>query len=365
MVATGLGKINRGFETYIHQLGNLLVQGPAALPVEVWGSRRLPHTQYTFRGIASIGRDHPLVRRWVGSSLWRLNLERFTFLAGMLPHLLLRRPDVLYLGEYRLYCWLYKLRQLLRLNYSLALYTGGQAIPSPRLFDPRRDFIHHITDVYIEECRQFPAHRQQLLPHFLQGTFAYSAQVQAAIRQPAGHKLLVLSVGAIEKSSKRMDLLLQALAPLRDRVFPVLLGEPTADLPAICAQAEALFGPGQYHIGKVPHAELGNWYQAADAFVLASPKESFGLVLMEALYHGLPVACYRFAETEYVVQDKAWWLHSFDPQELSKELQSWLAVIAQEQPSIADSRRAFVESRYSWQVIEAAYLQMFSQLANT
>lgn len=365
LIATGLGKINRGFETYIHHLGNLLSTEGLAAEVEVWGRKKPADARYRFFSIPSVFRDSRLAYLLSGSSLGRLNLERFSFFLAMVPFVLLRRPAVLYLGEYRLYGWLYRLRQLFSLRYHLALYTGGQAIPGRQLFHKQRDFIHHITNVYLEECRHFPAGRQQLLPHFIYDNFSYDTAVQNSIRQMAAHRQVVLSVGAIEKSSKRMDVLLRALAPLRQRVFPVLLGEPTADLPEIRQLAENLFGAGNFYIGKVPQSDLGNWYAAADAFVLLSPKESFGLALIEALYHGLPVACYRFQETAFVLQDKAYWLQSNSPKELSAQLHGWLEWIAQEKTTDSATRIEFVKTRYSRQVLHDAYFQMFNQLANT
>ena len=111
------------------------------------------------RHIANLHRKHPLLRNSTHAFLW----EQRSFFAGMLPTLLRTKPAAIYLGEYQLYCYLYKLRAALGLSYSLVLYTGGQAIPG--LFDPSRDFIHHVTDAYLPQCQHLPAKRQWLLPH--------------------------------------------------------------------------------------------------------------------------------------------------------------------------------------------------------
>ena len=41
--------------------------------------------------------------------------------------------------------------------------------------------------------------------------------------------------------------------------------------------------------GGLEKADLGSWYRAADAFVFASTTETQGLVLVEAMAHGVPV----------------------------------------------------------------------------
>ena len=45
------------------------------------------------------------------------------------------------------------------------------------------------------------------------------------------------------------------------------------------------------HLDPVPQTELAQFYAEADAFVLASRKDGFGVVLAQALAGGLPVIC--------------------------------------------------------------------------
>lgn len=50
--------------------------------------------------------------------------------------------------------------------------------------------------------------------------------------------------------------------------------------------------PEAYFAGVFPQAELARYYAAADVFVFPSKTDTFGLVLLEALACGLPVAAY-------------------------------------------------------------------------
>jgi glycosyltransferase involved in cell wall biosynthesis len=353
LVCTGLGRVNRGFEQYIAGLSAKLSDIGLGVWVASGGAWQYPENVKTL----ILNTPHR-GSWWLRGSQNAFIREQQWFALALLPKLLLLKPAIVYLGEYRLYCYLYKLRKIFRLSYSLCLYTGGQAVPGKKLFDPDRDFIHHVTDVYLEDCKHFPATRQVLLPHFLEEAFDYDNTALEYLHQKAGDKKIILSVGTIDKSTKRMHLLLMALAPHKEKVFPVLLGEASADSPKINQLAESLFGAGNYIISKAPHAQLGSWYQAADGFVLCSPKESFGLALIEALYHGLPVACYRFPETEFVLQDHAYWLHGEDPEELGGELKAWIEKMPAYPMSNLNANR-FIRENYTWQGLGASYFDMF------
>ncbi len=50
--------------------------------------------------------------------------------------------------------------------------------------------------------------------------------------------------------------------------------------------------PGSHWLGLLPHDELGRYYDAADVFVFPSRTDTFGLVLLEAMACGCPVAAY-------------------------------------------------------------------------
>jgi glycosyltransferase involved in cell wall biosynthesis len=355
-VCTGLGRINRGFEQYIAGLAQQLRQQSSPhFRLEVWTGGKWTMESVPSRHIANLHRNHPLLRHKRNAFLW----EQRSFFAGMLPALLRTQPAAIYLGEYQLYCYLYKLRTALRLSYSLVLYTGGQAIPG--LFDAGRDFIHHVTDAYLPQCAHLPAHRQWLLPHFMHDDFVYDDAVIAAIQQQAEGRKIVLSVGLLDKATKQMDLLIAAVQQLKEPVYLILLGEASADTESLRQQVAAANLHHQVLMQQVPHQQLGNWYKAADVFVLCSLKESFGLAMVEALYHGLPVICRPFTESKFVLQNQACFteMHAADALAAAIAQQLSKGTTAAQKAE----RTNFVLQRYSWQALGPQYQQMLETIA--
>lgn len=163
-------------------------------------------------------------------------------------------------------------------------------------------------------------------------------------KQPRRGTLEVLSVGSLIHR-KGQDLLLDALAPLRDRRWRLTLVGPARDAAfarRLRLRTRALSLSHRVLVrGALPAHRLGRSYAAADLFVLASRHEGFGIVLVEALAHGLPVITTRAgAITEAVPAGSATLVPPDDKAALTAALRPLLAHRAARLRVAAGSRRA-------------------------
>lgn len=108
---------------------------------------------------------------------------------------------------------------------------------------------------------------------------------------------------------KGLDLLLEAVACLKKRLSNLKLlvvggdGLRSTGTLDLIEQSKHL-GIMQHvsFVGRIEHDNLPNYYNAADLLVVPSHYESFGLVVLEALACGTPVAATRFGASETVLQ---------------------------------------------------------------
>jgi glycosyltransferase involved in cell wall biosynthesis len=133
-------------------------------------------------------------------------------------------------------------------------------------------------------------------------------RVQRAVRSRPG-PLQLLSVGAIVPR-KACDLLVRALSPLRDRHWQLTIAGPTdRSAPALAAVDGAIRASGLGErillVGPVDQQRLARLYASADAFVMASLYEGYGMALAEAMAHGLPIVCTTGGAAAETVPDSA------------------------------------------------------------
>jgi D-inositol-3-phosphate glycosyltransferase len=168
---------------------------------------------------------------------------------------------------------------------------------------------------------------------------------------------LLLFVGRLERL-KGVEIAIHALALLSDRAHPdlrlMVLGEDSRDADEsekerLKAIASALGVRDRVDfLGSVAHHELPYFYSAADACVMPSYSESFGLVGLEAQACGCPVVASDVPGLRSVVRDEVsgYLIHGNDPAAYAERIGRLLA-----DPELAQQmgrHGSLLAQRFSW-----------------
>jgi glycosyltransferase involved in cell wall biosynthesis len=110
-----------------------------------------------------------------------------------------------------------------------------------------------------------------------------------------GNPLQLLAIGSIVPR-KAYDVLIRGLHALADRDWRLtIVGATDRSAEALAALDAALqetgLGARVTITGALPQSVLARYYRTADVFIMPSLYEGYGMVLAEAMAHGLPIVC--------------------------------------------------------------------------
>ena len=131
--------------------------------------------------------------------------------------------------------------------------------------------------------------------------------------------------------------------------------------PLVLGSAEKLLGSENFAARTVGLAEIADYYRAADAFVLASLLEGFGLAYAEALRHGLPTIAHDFPTTRFVVGEHGYLEDLTKPGALATIL-AGLGEADSVEKRGRDRHRSVYE-RFSWNALAPDYVKMLHAVA--
>lgn len=163
-------------------------------------------------------------------------------------------------------------------------------------------------------------------------------------------KKIILHLGRVAWE-KNMDLIIDAfelISQKRDDVVLMIAGEgPAREHYARIADERGL-GEKIIFTGFVDDKELPEYYAACDAFALASKFETQGLVLLEAMACGKPVACINYRATAEIVRD------GIDGYLFDDDVEDCARVIEKTLDAPSELRRRAVERARQYSTIECA-----------
>lgn len=129
--------------------------------------------------------------------------------------------------------------------------------------------------------------------------FSYQEKPSCQEKPPVSAPFHMLSVGNLTKL-KGHDLIIRSLVQLPEAQLTIIgQGEEASRLHALVDEL-ALNNRVKF-VNNVPQAELGKWYAQADVLVLASSREGWPNVLLEAMACGTPVIATRVGGVPEIV----------------------------------------------------------------
>jgi glycosyltransferase involved in cell wall biosynthesis len=137
-----------------------------------------------------------------------------------------------------------------------------------------------------------------------------------------------------------------------------MLGQIEAESAEIVALAKELLEADKFKIKTVASDQVVDYYQVADAFVLASLGEGLPRVLLEAMSYGLPCITHDYAVSRFVLKDEGY----FGNFELAGSLTSLISdVLSQNNDNSKLRRHQSVYERFSWDKIHDNYVMMLQK----
>lgn len=155
-------------------------------------------------------------------------------------------------------------------------------------------------------------------------------------REPATLRLLY--VGRVVRTKGLRDAI-RALAKLGDlpNVKLTVAGDGE-DLDACRSEAHALGLDERIHfLGRVRHENVGALYEEADVFLFPSFREPLGIVLFEAMSHGLPVITTTVGGPGHIVDDTSGYRIEPDtPENFANEIAARIRILANDRRKLSE-----------------------------
>jgi glycosyltransferase involved in cell wall biosynthesis len=289
-------------------------------------------------------------------------IEQMTAVPGTVRWMRKIRPHVVLSSDIAIAKRLGKLRGKVLPDFAL-MYSNGAPLKGP--FGDF-DHVQQVVPYYLDEgiADGEPAEKQTVVPYGIrvpEGDPDVSVENKMAARKELSLPLdrpIVISVGWISKSLKRMDYTVSEVARLPEpRPFLVMLGAMDDTTPPILKQADEQLGKENYLAKSVAYQQVARYYAAADVFVLGSLQEGFGRVYLESLIAGLPTLAHRHPVMQYVLDDVGVLGDFSAPGGMAGLIQQ--ALQAGNSPADAARRRNSVRKRFAWESLRLAYKNMF------
>jgi glycosyltransferase involved in cell wall biosynthesis len=383
---TGVGIINRGIESFFREAFDGLKEVDGLQLTLYKGAGEESSRERVLWNLRRTGTAAAIAGKLIRRNAYVA--EQLSSFPPMVRAIRKHRPDIIFYSDSNLGFQLFRWRRQIGVPFRL-LFSNGGPVGGP--FN-RTDYVQQVAPLYYERAlaRGEPPSRHRIVPYGINVPDGSPGRTRdrvdhfrTRLNLPLDRPI-VLSVGWIAAKQKRMDYVVNELAnvmydgtteppsyrttgsstsdPLsavRNPVKPylVLLGAIDEESPAILQLAHDKLGEGNFAVRSVPYEQVSDYYQAADLFVLASLKEGFGRVFLEALMHGLPVIAHDHPVMRFVLGAEGTFGDLSKPGMLAKLITAKL--LEETLAETAARRRETVRQRFSWPVLAPQYRNMF------
>lgn len=148
-----------------------------------------------------------------------------------------------------------------------------------------------------------------------------------------------------------MDYVIEEAAPL-PRTWCLVVCGPVAE-PDLLDLGRQRMGERFVHLS-LPREKMDLVYRASDSFVLGSLHEGFGIAIIEAMSHGLPVVLHRRELFEWITRDTEACIDLASPGVLFDFVDS-VASNEHWRRTKGERNRETVRQLYTWESVRPAY----------
>lgn len=183
----------------------------------------------------------------------------------------------------------------------------------------------------------------------------------------SGEKRKALFLSRIHPK-KGLPMLLEAWAALQPKNWVLEIAGPDegGHKAEVAALIETLgLSDDVSFLGALNKTETSNAYRAADMFVLPTHSENFGMVVTEALAHGLPVLTTKGAPWSELESERCGWWVPPTVEGIHMGLQQAFNASAQEHLEMGLRGRELVLRAYAWAPVAQQFLEAYNRVIST
>ncbi|GAA4458911.1 hypothetical protein GCM10023189_31890 [Nibrella saemangeumensis] len=362
IACSGIGNIYRGFETFSRALFDSINKdnGICFMLFKGAGKNDKAKREFTLWNFKRKGLLAKLIGRIIRRDPYMV--EQFTFFISIIPKIFKYKPKIIFFSDYYFGIFLLNFRSLIPKGFKYKLvFSNGLPLDPPYKFD----FVHQCLNTYREKAiRQGEKRETQLyVPYgfFIEPSLEKPAKadLRLALELPLD-KMIIVTVGAVNSYHKRMNYVIEEVASLnRNDIFLLIVGETESESDKVITYGKEKLGENFKH-SRVQPNEISLFYQVADYFVLASLREGFGRVYIEALAFGLPVLVHDYDVTRELL---GIYCYKTDMSKIGGLRLLFEEVLPITQSSqLKSSRIIYAYKNYSWDSLQLEYLNLFNKV---